>query len=212
MSLTYYKPNSHNKGSLLSVNFSAKADKTTDGKTEKGDKSFYFKFIAQTSWDDKEKTGGFKDGKSIIAKMSPTEVAGILAAIARNTTLADMMNQEYIYHDGATSATTIYFNPAFKKIKVDEKWVDLDKQVGFVMRLSKAEKANKDNRESLGITLTYAETELLMEFLKDGLNHIFNALYSEDVSRGQAQTKKATKTAEPKAPVESGSDEPPASW
>lgn len=181
--ITYYRPNSANKGSLLSVNFSARPDKVGENSIDKGDKSFYLSFVAQTSWNAAEKTGSFKDGKKINVKLSPTEAGGIIAAVKRNTTLAAMMGQEYVYHDGDKSATTIYFGPHFKKIKQGDKWVDSDTQIGFGIRVVKTEKANKENKESLSIGLTYAETELLVSYLQDGLTHIFDALFSENISR-----------------------------
>lgn len=183
MSLSFFKPNKSNKGALLSVNFSAKADKITNERLEKGDKSFYLNLVGQTSWNEAERTGGFKDGKKIVVKLSPTEVGGLLAAISKNTTLAAVMGQEYVYHDGDKTATTIYFGPHFKKEKQGEKWVDTTNQVGFGIRVVKTEKANKDNKEQLSVGLTYAESELLVNYLKDGLCHLFTAMYSEDVSR-----------------------------
>lgn len=189
MSLTFYKPNSNNKGSLLSVNFIAKTDKTdANGKVvEKGDKSFYFKMVAQTTWDTQNKTGGFKDGNSIVVKISPTEAAGMISAVALNGSLAGSMNQEYVYHDGDKTATTIYFDKHFKKINQGGKWVDSDKQDGFGLRIVKTEKANRDNKSQLAIVLNFAESELFSRYLQDGLNHIFNAFYSEDINRFKAK-------------------------
>ena len=139
--------------------------------------------MGQTGWNESERTGSFKEGKKIVVKLSPTEVGGILAAISKNTTLAAAMGQEYVYHDGEKTATTIYFGPHFKKEKKGEQWVDTTNQIGFGVRVVKTEKANKENKEQLSIGLTYAETELLVNYLKDGLCHIFSALYSEDVNR-----------------------------
>src|SRR5258705_13543596 len=107
MSLSFFKPNKSNKGALLSVNFSAKADKLfaeespiLGTQTLKGDKSFYLNLVGQTSWNESERTGGFKDGKKIVIKLSPTEIGGILYAIQKNLTLAAAMGQEYVYHYG----------------------------------------------------------------------------------------------------------------
>lgn len=191
--LTYYKPNKSVKGSLLSVNFSAKTDRTEGNQITKGDKSFYLNFVSQTGWNEAERTGSFKDGKKITVKLSPTEIGGILSAINRNTTLAVAMGQEYVYHDGKDSATTIYFGPHFKKEKQGEKWVDTTNQIGFGVRVVKTEKANKENKEQLSIGLTYAETELLVNYLKDGLAHIYNAWYSEDINRLKNYKKEETK-------------------
>ena len=200
MSLAFYKPNKANKGCLLSVNFSAKTDKSTETEAVKGDKSFYLNLVGQTSWNEAERTGGFKDGKKIVVKLSPTEIGGILFAIKKNLTLAQAMGQEYVYHDGEKTATTIYFGPHFKKEKQGDKWVDTTNQVGFGIRVVKTEKANKENKEQLSVGLTYAETELLVNYLKDGLGHIFSALYSEDVSRPKKKTQVVVNAAQETEP------------
>jgi hypothetical protein len=181
--LTFYKPNKSVKGSLLSINFSAKTDKVENDKTVKGDKSFYLNFVGQSGWNEAERTGSFKEGNKITVKLSLTEAGGILAAISRNTTLASVMGQEYVYHDGEKTATTIYFGPHFKKEKQGEKWVDTTNQVGFGIRVVKTEKANKENKEQLSIVLTHAETELLVNYIKDALCHVFDALFSENITR-----------------------------
>ncbi len=194
MSLSFYKPNKSNKGALLSINFSAKPDKSNGDTLAKGDKSFYINLVGQTSWNESERTGGFKDGKKITVKLSPTEIGGILYAISKNTTLAAAMGQEYVYHDGEKTATTIYFGPHFKKEKQGEKWVDTTNQVGFGIRVVKTEKANKENKEQLAVGLTYSETELLVNYLKDGLQHIFDALYSENIARLKDKKEPKTET------------------
>ena len=176
-----YKPNKVIKGSALSVNFSAKTDK----EGSKGDKSFYFQLISQTGWDESSRNGTFKDGKKIIVKFATHEISGILAAIRKNTTLAATMGVEYVYHDGEKTASTIYFGPHFKKEKQGDKWVDTTTQVGFGLRVVKTDKSNKENKDSLSIGFTYAETELLRLFLEDGLSHIFAAMYSDNINRAK---------------------------
>lgn len=174
-----YKPNKSIKGSALSVNFTARADSDHG----KGDKSFYFQLISQTGWDDKSGNGTFKDGKKIIVKFAPHEISGMLSAIKRNTTLADVMGVQYVYHDGDKSASNINFGPHFKKEKKGDQWVDTDKQLGFGLRVTKTDKQNKENKDSIGIALNWAEVELLELFLKDGLSHIFNSWFSENINR-----------------------------
>jgi hypothetical protein len=202
MSLTFYKPNKANKGSLLSINFTARTDK--DG--QKGDKSFYVNLVSQTSWNESERTGGFKDGKKIVIKLSPTEISGIIHAINKNITLAQSLGQEYVYHDGDKTASTIYFGPYFKKEKQGDKWVDSSIQVGFSLRVVRTEKVNKENKEQLALGLTYAETELLVNYLKDGLNHIFSSMYSEDITRLKVKKERAVPEIESKQPEP---EEPP---
>lgn len=198
MSYTLFKPNKNNKGALLNINFSAKADT----ETEKGDKSFYFKLVGQTSWDASKNVGSFKDGPYIITKMAPHEVAGIIYAIRNNIALNEAMNTEYVYHDGEDSATIISFSPYFKKTKVedengDEKWVDTDRQVGFALRITKKSKSNTDEKVTLGLGFNFAESELLIKYLDDGLTHICDAWFSDDINRAKAkrgeQTDKSSK-------------------
>ena len=202
MSLSIFKPNKSNKGAFLNINFSAKADKISGKEVEKGDKSFYFKIIGQTSWNDKNKTGGFKDGPSIVAKMSVTEIAGMLYAIKNNVSLNEAMGVEYVYHDGSNSATIVVFSPIFERVKRGNEWVQTEKQKGYGLRLTKKNKSNTEDKLSLGIGFTFAELELLVRFLEDGLGHIFNAMYSEEFSRFK---RKASK--EDGGPVPSNGDE-----
>ncbi len=189
-----YKPNRSVKGSALSINFSAKTDK--DG--QKGDKSFYMQLVAQTGWSDETGNGTFKDGKKITCKFAPHEIAGILSAIKRNTTLEDVMGVKYVYHDGETFATTVYFAPHFKKENNGKEWVTTDKQLGFGIRFVKTEKANKENKEQLSIAFNWAETELLALYLQDGLGHIFNSWKADNIARvgkGKKKEEKPTESA-----------------
>lgn len=186
MSLNIYKPNKVVKGSLVSINFSAKTDKIKDGKTEKGDKSVYFSFVLQSGWDEKNQTGSFKDGKKCNVKFSPTEVGGILYALNNNSTLAHALGVDLIYHDGEKTSTVIYFGPAYKKKKEGEKWVDTTEQRGFGIRAVKTNKENKEEKEQFAIGFNFAECVLLKNFLKNALTHINDALYAEDINRAKA--------------------------
>jgi hypothetical protein len=104
------------------------------------------------------------------------------------------MNVKYVYHDGKDSATTIYFGPHFKKEKQGDKWVDTTQQVGFGLRVVKTDKQNKENKDQLSISFTYAETELLARYLEDGLCHIFGAWYAENINRNSEKKEKPKKT------------------
>lgn len=195
MSLDFFKPTKSVKGALISVNFSAKADKVTEGKVEKGDRSFYVNLVAQTGWDNERGNGSFKDGKKITVKFAPHEIAGMLSAIKKNITLAEAMGVQYVYHDGEKTATTINFGPHFKKVQKDGQWIDSGNQVGFALRVTKTDKVNKDNKDSLGIGLTWAETELFSLFLQDGLVHIFSALYASSINKFKEQKPKVEEPA-----------------
>ena len=213
MGYTIYKPNKAVKGALFNANFTAKADK----EGEKGDKSFYFRLVGQTAWDSKKSVGSFKDGANITVKMAPHEIAGIICAIRKNISLSEAMGVEYIYHDGEETATIINFGPHFKREKNEEgEWKAGNVQMGFALRVTKKNKSDKDDKSSLGVGLTLAEAELLSKFLDDGLTHICDAWFSEEIARlkdykskgnyGQKDAKKKTET--PQEDTGSGDDDP----
>ena len=211
MSLTIYKPNKNNAGSLFNINFVARPEK----ENAKGDKSFYVKLVRQVSWDENKQTGSFSGGASVIAKLSLNEMAGILDAINRNVSLASSMGTKYVYHDGDESASIIDFSPAFKKVKKGEEWVATDEQKGFSLRITKTDKKNKDKKDSFAVGFTYSETELLALFIKDGLGHCFNALRSEEIERlrkysetKNAEKQPARKQQEKKEDVKAAEPEP----
>lgn len=196
-----YKPNSSNKGTALSINYSARTDK--DG--QKGDKSFYIQIIAQNGWNTDTKTGAFKDGKKIITKFAPHEIAGMLAAIKRNISLAEAMNTKYVFHDGEKNSSNISFEPHFKSEKKGNEWVKTNIQQGYIYRVTKTDKQDANNKESLAIGFTWAELELLRVVLEDGLMHIANAWYAENISRAadkKAAKPAAKKEAEPAEPTQ----------
>ena len=193
-----YKPNSSNKGSALSVNYSAKTDKPDF----KGDKSFYFQLVAQNGWDNETKNGKFKDGKKIITKFAPHEIAGILAAIDRNTSLANVMNVKYVYHDSDKFSSNVTFEPYFKSEKRGTEWVKTENQVGFSLRITKTDKANTENKDSIAIGLTWAETKLLYKVLDNGLTHISDSWYSENIARGTEKKEKLAKSSPKQEKVE----------
>lgn len=188
MAFTLFKPNKKVSGAILSVSFSAKADKG-NGRDEKGDKSFYFRLTSQTGWDEKKRRGTFKDGYSMVSKMSPTEVAGIVNAIRHNRSLEKAVNQEYVYHEAEDSATIISFLPFFNRVKDEEtgEWGNTGDQKGFGLRVTKKNKDGSDSK-TLGVGFTFAESELFAQFLSDGLTHIFNAWRSEEVAAYKAAT------------------------
>lgn len=211
-----YKPTKSNKGAALSINFSAKTNKGN----EKGDKSFYFQLVSQNGWNESTGNGVFKDGKKIITKFAPHEIAGMLAAIKRNISMADAMNTKYVYHDGEKFSSNINFEPYFKSEKKGNEWVKSNVQAGFSLRVTKTEKQNEQNKDSIGIAFNWAEVELLRVVLEDGLQHIANSWYAENIARGTEAKEKAKKSApkqeqkpeEKKAVIETNpEDEPPGS-
>lgn len=197
-----YKPTKSNKGAALSINYTAKTNKGT----EKGDKSFYFQLVAQNGWDESSQNGRFKDGKKIITKFAPHEICGMLAAIKRNIPMAEAMNVKYVYHDGEKFSSSINFEPYFKSVKQGTEWVKSSTQSGFSLRVTKTDKQNDKNKDSIGIAFNWAETELLRVVLEDGLSHVANAWYAENISRATEAKEKVKSTPKQEKPVEQKSE------
>lgn len=188
-----YKPRRDNKGSALSINYSAKTDK--DG--QKGDKSLYLQLVQQVSWDEKSGNGTFKDGKKIITKFAPHEIAAMIASIKKNISMADAMAVKYVFHDGDKFKSNIVFEPYFKSVKQGNDWVKSENQSGFVLKVTKTNKENEANKDTIGIAFTWAETELLRVVLEDSLFHIANSWYAENIARG-TEAKEKHKKSSPK--------------
>jgi hypothetical protein len=183
--ITIYKANKAVRGALLSINFIAKADKFTNGQKERGEKSFYWNLVSQTGWDSVNQNGVFKGGKKLTVKFAQHEMAGVIAAIEKNVSLAQVMNIAYVFHDQKDFGVSITFEPNFKKNKVGDKWETTNEQNGFVFRVTKTSKVNKEEKESISIGINFAELELIKLYIEDGLSHIFTALFNEDVNRGK---------------------------
>jgi len=199
-----YKPTKGNKGAALSLNYTAKTDK--DG--QKGDKSFYIQIVAQNGFDEKSGNGIFRDGKKIITKFAPHEISGMLAGIKRNISMADAMGVKYVYHDGESYKSTITFEPYFKSVKQGEEWVKSNVQSGFIYKVTKTNKSDETNKETIAIGLNWAELELLRVVLEDGLQHIANSWYAENIARGTEAKEKYKKAAPKQEKVEPKVEEP----
>lgn len=193
--ITIYRATKTIKGSLLSINFTAKADKFTNGVKEKGEKGSFWNLVTQTGWDSQRQNGVFKNGKKLTVKFAPHEMAGFIAAIEKNVSLANVMNTAYVFHDQKDFGISITFEPNFKKNQVNGKWESTTEQTGFVFRVTKTSKANKEEKESISIGINFAELELIKLYIEDGLRHIFDALFNEDINR--AKTINAKKDANP---------------
>ena len=190
--ITIYKANKAIKGALLSINFIAKADKFVNGQRERGEKSFYWNLVSQTGWDAGNQNGVFKNGKKLTVKFAQHEMAGVIAAIEKNVSLAQVMNTAYVFHDQKDFGVSITFEPNFKKNQVNGKWETSTEQTGFVFRVTKTSKANKEEKESISIGINFAELELIKLYIEDGLRHIFDALFSEDISRAKTINSRKT--------------------
>ncbi|MDP2692873.1 MAG: hypothetical protein Q8O88_04510 [bacterium] len=206
--LTFYKPTKKVTGALLTVSFNAKVGIYDNGQVKtRGDKSVYFSFVAQSGWNEETQNGVFSGGKKCNLKFSDNEVAGMLAAIKRNSTLAEAMNVKMIYHDGDKSASTINFGPYFKKVKdASGNWVESGNQAGFSIRVSRTDKET-NTKENFGLALTWAETERFASFLTTALNHINESLRAEEIKKMGSRKPVDKKKEQPKSEPEDVPDD-----
>ncbi len=111
MSVTIYKPNAANKGSLFSFNFGP-AKKGGDGK---GDLALYISTVLQATWDAQRKTGSFKENskdpkKTCNIKLTEFEVGGLMNSIQRRVEF-----KGYHTFPGSNSSTQFSFTPNEKE-------------------------------------------------------------------------------------------------
>lgn len=158
MPIEFYSPNRSIKGGTLYASFNSKEG------------CVYFKLVAQTSWDDKTKRGGFKGGKNINVKFSQEEVGAILYC-ARNKTSTKF------YH---THPTTGNCSGEFKYYVIKNEDGSISKD-GFGLVVRKQETAEQGgNSIEIKIGFTLGGAERLAQYLEFALSHIFTAIYSKD--------------------------------
>jgi hypothetical protein len=142
--LQFYKPNSSNKGSAVSISLNPK------------DMGVYVSFIKQYSWNGQSKTGSFKENKDNPAakkniKLNETEVSGLIRAIETNGKWSSFhkFNNE--------KGSSISFSPYLKD----------EQMLGFGLKVS-------DSKESsFSIGFTNDESIKLREWLKAALRQCF---------------------------------------
>lgn len=144
--LQFYKPNSSNKGSALSISLNPK------------DMGIYISFIRQYSWNGQTKTGSFKENKDNPSakkniKLNDTEVSGIIRAIEK----VDKWSSFHKFNN--EKGTSISFSPYIKE----------DQMLGFGLKVSDS----KDSSFSIGFTND--ESIKLREWLKLALQCCFSS-------------------------------------
>lgn len=157
MSCQFFSPKPDSSGCALYVSFNSK------------DAYVMLQLRKQTSWNTETKTASFIGGQSILLKLSPDEVGGIIHSIR-------VCGTTKFYHNSPTGVTTGQFSyyelgeaPNVKR--------------GFGISLKRDEIPYK-------VGLTEGSAERLMEYLKFALEHIFSADYAKDKAAAKERFEK----------------------
>jgi len=178
----FYKPNAKVTGSACSFYLN------------KRDNAFFSTMIKQESWDSGKRIGSFQKNKKIPTKhvnikYSPSEIAGFIDAIERNSEVTG-------YH-GSNQIVKFKFAPYVKD----------GEQKGFSYLVSKESKEDSTEKSSFVIGFTFSELRLLKEHLSYLLRGSFEItdLKLEESSKKYAAKKFAAK--EPAAIHENEADD-----
>lgn len=163
--LPFYKPTKSVKGSLANFSFNSKGEK----------KGIFIEMVKQTGWDNQSSTGSFKNGDKVNIKLSLIEAAALIRAIEQNTAAAE----KGFYHSSAKGSATINFSP----------YVRDGKQIGFSLAISKQE--GTSDRKNFLIGFDFNECQLLKEFLRFSLDHVFSGMYSDQVKAAKQRETEA---------------------
>lgn len=173
MKFTLYKPNSKNTGSAFSFDLA---------KDKKGNAVMYVSMIQQHSWNDKTKSGSFKENaknpeKSGTIKLSANEAGEILSSFKTRIPFVAFHRR----NDGQNTDTTIIkFTPWDKKRKIigkdGDEWHETP---AFGISVS------RNSSQVYKLPLEAGETEVLSELLK---KYILESFIVAD-SRQAPQTK-----------------------
>jgi hypothetical protein len=165
MSLTLFKPNSKNTGSLFSFKF------RPSSKGEKVELSLYIQAVQQATWNAATKKGAFgpnakNPNKTISIKLTEFEVGGILNAIKSNTEF-----KGFHTFPGGSGSTQFWFTPAVRN----------DVIVGFFFNITGGTK-------KFSIPISLGECETLANYLDFGLKKLFtNRFRAEENFRAAPQ-------------------------
>lgn len=177
--LTFYKPNKSNRGSL--VNFKLAAGKGDKAEYKEG--CVFVTMVKQTGWNEKLRTGSFKDGESISVKLGLIELGEMINVINKTVRFN-------AYHSSASGGTTINFSP----------WEDKEtkEHTGFGLQVIREKEGEKTN---FAIGFKMGEGVVLSEFFRVAIEHILLANYAEEKRRAKdyANSKQNRKTDEPLA-------------
>lgn len=192
MGLTFYKPNSSNKGHGCSFSFNSK------------DQSIYVDFVKQMTWNPNTKIGTFKDGVSCTIKLNMSEVGSMIDVIERSTVpdsnlfrlissekddglggVETVMTKQLVstasaklsefsnYHGGegkSNQTVQIKFAPYFSG----------EAYKGLSLSVVKSDPQDSTSKVSFVMGFTIGEAITLREYLKFALTHCFSAIYSVD--------------------------------
>lgn len=191
MSLTVFKSNKLNKGSMFSIKFVAKSNKAGEDFKPGG---FFINIVKQTGWNEQNHIGKFSGGESVGVKIDQFEAAKILHVLERNWNLGDINSMSddqkksygfYNMHKSGDQTTHINFSPWQRKTDKE--------QSGFSFLITKV---SGDSKNSFGAALNFGEDIALREYIKLGLEHINMAGYAEDKRRSEENFNKNSTKAE----------------
>ena len=167
MKFTLYKPNSKNTGAAFSFDLA---------KDKKGNAVMYVSMIQQHSWNDKTKSGSFKENaknpeKSGTIKLSANEAGEILSSFKTKTSSEDLFRK-------IDDTTIIKFTPWDKKRKImgkdGDEWHETP---AFGISVS------RNSSQIYKLPLEAGETEVLSELLK---KYILESFIVNDSYKTQA--------------------------
>ena len=169
----FYKPNAKVTGSACSFYLNKK------------DNAFFSTLIKQASWDSSKRVGSFQQNKKVPSKhvnikYSPTEIAGFVDAIERNS--------EFTGYHGSNQIVKFKFSPYMKD----------GEQKGFSYLVTKESKEDSTEKSSFIIGFTFPELRLLKEHLTFILRQSFQLT---DAKLEQSQKEYAKKNFQVKEPT-----------
>ncbi len=167
MPIQFFTPNKTVTGGLLAVNFTSRVG-TFDAP---GERSFWFNLVKQTGWDTETNKGSFKDGAKIGVKLTLDEIGGLIQAI-RN------QRECKFFHTFGESKTTGTFRYFF--IEKDANGNPLKDKLGNPAPREGFGLTVKKDTVEIKVSFNLAAAENLSEYLKFGLNHCYQSIYSED--------------------------------
>ncbi len=155
--ISFYKPNSTQKGHALGLSFNSKEGK------------LFLQFIKQTSWDATKKRGGFKDGAKFNITLNATEIGALLNCAERSI-------PGKLFHASEKGNTSIDYGPYAKKVAEGEKAA----RDGMTISVNPRANAGEEKPQQFGFWWNEAETRLFKEYLTFVLDHFFSADYSAE--------------------------------
>lgn len=154
--LPFFKPTTKNTGSLANFSFNSKGEK----------KGIFIEMVKQTGWNPQSRTGSFKGGDKVLAKLSLIEASALIRAIEKNV----KASEKPFYHSSNAGVCTINFGPFERG----------GSQIGFSLGMTKQE-AGETEKKNFLIGFDFNESRLLLEWLKYAISHVFDGMYSDQV-------------------------------